>query len=98
MRLLAEGGLWSVLIIAGFALAYIRAFNGRRFYYITVMALSVLTILGSQFLPDESVFRQKTAQSLSFWFWALVVLCPIAAYAWGIRYLHKVARRKRNDP
>ena len=97
MRLLAEGGLWSVVIITLIALGYVRALSGKRLHYRLVLAVAIGVIVASQFLQEPSVFRARVAASLEFWKWVALAMVPFAAYALGVRYLHGVAKKRSKE-
>ncbi len=95
---LASGGLVTVLLITFLALGYARVLNAPRRVYIGIAVLVVLTIIGSQFLPSENIFRIRIADSFGFGGRVLLWMSPIIAYGlliWWIR--RKTRAREGND-
>lgn len=95
---LASGGLVTVILITFLALGYARVLNAPRSVYIGIAVLVVLTIIGSQFLPQGHIFRIRIADSFGFWGRALLWVSPILAYGliiWRIR--RKTRGREGND-
>ncbi len=95
---LASGGLVTVILIALLALGYARVLRAPRLVYTGIAVLVVLTIIGSQFLPSENVFRNKIADSFGFGGRFLLWSSPVIAYGvliWWIR--RKTRAREGKD-
>ncbi|MHA1129074.1 MAG: hypothetical protein ACTSRN_09020 [Alphaproteobacteria bacterium] len=95
---LASGGLVTVLLITFLALGYARVLNAPRRVYIVIAVLVVLTIIGSQFLPTENIFRIRIADSFGFGARALLWMTPAIGYGlliWWIR--RKTRAQEGND-
>lgn len=89
---LASGGLITVFVIMALALGYARVFDAPKRVYLGILAITFLTIAGSQFLPDESIFRRNIAGSFGFFGRILVWLSPVILYALLIRWIRKKTR------
>lgn len=95
---LASGGLISVLAIVLLALGYARVFDAGRRVYIGIAAVVGITLIGSQFLAPEHIFRIKIADSFAFIGRGLIWTSPILVYAFIIRWVRKKTRdQEEND-
>jgi|LGOV01.1.fsa_nt_gb hypothetical protein len=95
---LASGGLITVLLIMFLAMGYARVLDARRRVYIGITVLVVLTIVGSQFLPSENIFRVRIADSFGFGGRFMLWTSPVIGYGiliWWIR--RKTRVREGND-
>ena len=91
---LASGGLITVLLVVLLALGYARVLDAPRRVYFGIAVAFVLTIIGSQFLPDGHIFRTRIAGSFGFFGRILLWTSPVIAYALIIGWV----RRKTRDP
>ena len=95
---LASGGLATVLLITFLALGYARVLYAPRRVYIGIAVLVALTLIGSQFLPSQNIFRIRIADSFGFGGLVLLWMAPVIAYGfliWWIR--RKIRLREGND-
>ncbi|PCJ75062.1 MAG: hypothetical protein COA53_07020 [Rhodobacteraceae bacterium] len=95
---LASGGLVTVLLITFLALGYARVLRAPRWVYTGISMLVVVTIIGSQFLPSENIFRIRIADSFGFGGRFMLWSSPVIAYGvliWWIR--RKTRAREGND-
>lgn len=86
---LASGGIFTVIIVALLALGYARVFDAKRQVYIGIGVAVCVTILGSQILPAENLFRMTIVGNLRFIATVLAWSSPILLYALLIRAIRK---------
>lgn len=91
---LVSGGLVTVLLITFLALGYARVFDAPRRVYVGIAALVVLTIIGSQFLPSDNIFRIRIADSFGFGGRVLLWTSPIIVYGSLIWWVRRKTRAK----
>ncbi|MEO1424158.1 MAG: hypothetical protein AAFV09_13440 [Pseudomonadota bacterium] len=85
----AAGGLLTVFVVTGLALAYARVFNAGRRVMIGIVTVALLSLPASQLLPASSLFRQQIAQSLNGLLWSALAIAPFALYGFFILRLRR---------
>lgn len=98
LNALASGGLLTVLLGIGLGLGFVWALDFPKRIRIWVVLLGVSLVPISQFLPEDSVFRQQIAQSLGAIGFLVMLAVPFLGYAILIRALRKRAGQNTTAP